>query len=146
MNVFSLDRHLIREYASFARSFTKIRANDIADQVEQIYAQGTFWPEPLVSINPHYQSGSTLADLVRAGDLCADIENVFRFDGKQVKLYKHQSQAVAKAAARPEFRSNDRHRDLENRSVSLSRSSMRRSAHTLRLPGRSGRERSLSTP
>ena len=97
MNVFSLDRHLIREYASFARSFTKIRANDIADQVEQIYAQGTFWPEPLVSINPHYQSGSTLADLVRAGDLCADIENVFRVDGKQVKLYKHQSHAVAKA-------------------------------------------------
>ena len=97
MNVFSLDRHLIREYASFARSFTKIRAHDIAEQVEHIYAQGTFWPEPLVSINPHYQSGSTLADLVRAGDLCADIENVFRVDGKQVKLYKHQSQAVAKA-------------------------------------------------
>jgi hypothetical protein len=49
VNVFSLDRHLIREYASFARSFTKIRAHDIAEQVEHIYAQGTFWPEPLVS-------------------------------------------------------------------------------------------------
>ena len=39
MNVFSLDRHLIREYASFARSFTKIRAHDIAEQVEHIYAR-----------------------------------------------------------------------------------------------------------
>jgi hypothetical protein len=77
VNVFSLDRHLIREYASFARSFTKIRAHDIAEQVERIYSQGTFWPEPLVSINPHYQSGSTLTELVRDGDLCADIENVF---------------------------------------------------------------------
>jgi hypothetical protein len=39
VNVFSLDRHLIREYASFARSFTKIRANDIAEQVERIYTR-----------------------------------------------------------------------------------------------------------
>ena len=103
MNVFSLDRHLIREYASFARSFTKIRAHDIAEQVERIYARGTFWPEPLVSINPHYQSGATLAELVRDGDLCADIEHVFRVDGKQIKLYKHQSQAVAKARQRQSF-------------------------------------------
>ncbi|MCU1248740.1 MAG: box helicase domain protein [Edaphobacter sp.] len=103
MNVFSLDRHLIREYASFARSFTKIRAHDIAEQVERIYARGTFWPEPLVSINPHYQSGATLAELVRDGDLCADIEHVFRVEGKQIKLYKHQSQAVAKARQRQSF-------------------------------------------
>lgn len=103
MNVFSLDRHLIHEYASFARSFTKIRADDIADQVERIYAKGTFWPEPLVSINPHYQTGATLAELVNAGDLCPEIEKVFRVDGKQVKLYKHQSQAVAKAKQRQSF-------------------------------------------
>jgi ATP-dependent helicase YprA (DUF1998 family) len=103
VNVFSLDRHLIREYASFARSFTKIRANDIAEQVERIYARGTFWPEPLVSINPHYQSGATLAELVRDGDLCPNIEQVFRVEGKQIKLYKHQSQAVAKARQRQSF-------------------------------------------
>lgn len=97
MNVFSLDRHLIYEYAAFARSFTKIRANDIAEQVERIYAEGRFWPEPLVSINPHYQTGPSLAELVEVGDLCPDIEKVFRVDGKPIKLYKHQSQAIAKA-------------------------------------------------
>ncbi len=81
----------------------KIRAHDIADQVERIYAKGTFWPEPLVSINPHYQTGATLAELVSAGDLCPEIEDVFRVDGKQVKLYKHQSQAVAQAKQRQSF-------------------------------------------
>ena len=38
MNVFDLDRSLVRDYARFARSFTQIRAPDIRQQVEAIYA------------------------------------------------------------------------------------------------------------
>lgn len=103
MDVFSLDRRLIAEYSAFARSFTKIRSWDIAEQVERIYAEGRFWPEPLVSINPHFQKGPSLAELVKAGDLCPDIERVFRVDGKPITLYKHQSQAVAKARQEQSF-------------------------------------------
>ena len=56
MNVFELDRSLVSDYARFARSFTQIRAPDIRAQIEQIYATNRFWPEPLISINPHFEA------------------------------------------------------------------------------------------
>jgi hypothetical protein len=58
VDVFNLDRALVADYASFARTFTQIRARDIRDQVDTIYASRRFWPEPLISINPHYEPDS----------------------------------------------------------------------------------------
>jgi hypothetical protein len=43
--------------AGFATSFTTIHADDIRAQVEAIYAEGRFWPEPLLQINPSYKEG-----------------------------------------------------------------------------------------
>ncbi len=63
MDVFDLDHTLVEDYARFARSFTKIRAADIQTQVEEIYESRQFWPEPLVSINPHFERDVTVADL-----------------------------------------------------------------------------------
>ena len=64
MYVFDLDRCLVQDYQRFARSFTTIRASEIREQVDQIYATGRFWPEPIVSINPHFQVGDSLSNLV----------------------------------------------------------------------------------
>jgi hypothetical protein len=52
VNVFELDQAIVRDYERFARSFTQIRALDIRSQVEEIYASGRFWPEPLISHQP----------------------------------------------------------------------------------------------
>jgi hypothetical protein len=49
VDVFDLDRTLVADYASFARSFTQIRAQDIRDKVDEIYANRRFWPEPLIT-------------------------------------------------------------------------------------------------
>lgn len=48
MDVFSLRDTVVGEYRKFATSFTTIHAEDIRRQVEAIYAQGRFWPEPLI--------------------------------------------------------------------------------------------------
>mgnify|MGYP001232403707 CR=1 FL=1 len=48
MNVFDLDAELVAKYEEFARSFTTIRADDIREQVDEIYRSGKFWPEPLI--------------------------------------------------------------------------------------------------
>ena len=103
MDIFDLDRALVQDYQRFARSFTKIRAQDIRDQVEQVYASGRFWPEALISINPHFQRGDSLSKLVAEGTLLPETERVFRIDGEPITLFRHQSQAVAKAAARQSF-------------------------------------------
>ena len=103
MRVFNLDQHLVERYSEFSRSFTRPRAPDIADRLNAIYKGGAFWPEPLVSINPAYQLGDTIEQLVRGGTLCEDAARVFRKDGMSIRLYRHQEEAVAKAASRRSF-------------------------------------------
>jgi ATP-dependent helicase YprA (DUF1998 family) len=103
VNVFDLDRALVSDYSRFARSFTQIRAPDIRSQVEKIYASNRFWPEPLISINPHFEEGATVEQLARDGTLHEDTVRVFRVDGKPIRFHRHQAQAIAKAAQRQSF-------------------------------------------
>jgi ATP-dependent helicase YprA (DUF1998 family) len=103
MDVFDLDRSLVSDYEQFARSFTQIRAEDIRQQIDAIYASRRFWPEPLVSINPHFERGATIEELVADGSLGPETGRVFRIDGKGITFYRHQAQAVAKAAAHQSF-------------------------------------------
>ena len=63
-NVFDFRNTLVGEYASFSRSFTRIRAADIFDKVESEYQSGRYWPEPLLQINPNYKRVDTVQDLV----------------------------------------------------------------------------------
>jgi Lhr-like helicase len=103
LDVFDLDRALLADYERFARSFTQIRATDIRAQVEQIYASNRFWPEPLISINPHFERGAPIAALVSDGSLHPQTANVFRVEGQPITLHRHQAQAVAKATAKQSF-------------------------------------------
>jgi Lhr-like helicase len=103
MNVFDLDSALVGDYERFARSFTQIRANDIRSQVEDIYASRRFWPEPLISINPHFERGPSVSELVAAGSLHPETGSVFRVDGQPITLHRHQAQAVARASAGQSF-------------------------------------------
>jgi Lhr-like helicase len=103
VNVFDLDRALVDDYERFARSFTQIRARDILSRLEQIYATNRFWPEPLISINPHFERGASIADLAADGSLHPDTARVFRVDGQPIRLHRHQAQAIAKATQRQSF-------------------------------------------
>ena len=103
MDVFDLDRRLIGDYQRFARSFTQIRAPDIRAQVDALYATRKFWPEPLVSLNPHFESGATVAKLARDGVLHERTASIFRGPAGPIRLHRHQEQAVAKAKAGESF-------------------------------------------
>ncbi len=103
MDVFDLDRSLIGDYESFARSFTRIRAPDIRQKIDDLYATGRFWPEPLITVNPRFESGASIDALVADGTLRPQTASVFRIDGKPINLYRHQAQAIAKAAAGKSF-------------------------------------------
>jgi len=94
MDVFSLRQSLIGQYASFARSFTTIRAEDIRTQVEQEYESGRFWPDPLVQINPRFEPGKSVAQLADDGILSPRCRDMF-----PISLYRHQEYALALARA-----------------------------------------------
>lgn len=98
MDVFSLRDSIVGEYRKFATSFTTIRADDIREQVQAIYAKGRFWPEPLVQINPSYKRGLDIHTLIANGALDPRTAEIFQADGAPLSLYKHQEQAVVLAA------------------------------------------------
>lgn len=99
-NIFNYRDTLVDDYASFSRSFTTIRADDIRDHVEAEYANGRYWPEPLIQINPNYLRAKNVDELASEGVLTSDSAKLFRFGpDKPVRLFQHQQEALSKAAA-----------------------------------------------
>ncbi|HVO32980.1 MAG TPA: DEAD/DEAH box helicase, partial [Elusimicrobiota bacterium] len=99
MNVFDLDRSMISEYAAFARSFTKIRADDIRVQIDAAYESGRYWPEPIIQINPQFKLDCLVSQLVANGVLHPSCDLIFR----DWKLRTHQAQAIHLARQRKSF-------------------------------------------
>lgn len=105
MNVFDFRQHIVTEYAQFTRSFTRIKADDIQSHVTGAYDSQRYWPEPLIQINPTFKPGSTVAQLVDAGQLHPRCAEIFRLGksgssaGHALSLHTHQQEAISLAAA-----------------------------------------------
>lgn len=99
MDIFRLDQALIDRYETFARSFSEIRAPEIRAQVDAAYADQRFWPEPLITINPRFEGGASVDQLVAQGVLDPALTKIFAGgpDRSPIKLHRHQERAVAKA-------------------------------------------------
>ena len=78
MDVFAFREKLVAEYERFSRSFTSIRADDISHEVDAAYAGGRFCPAPLIQLNPNFESGGWVDDLVADGTLDAECAKIFR--------------------------------------------------------------------
>ena len=103
MKAFQFDHHLIESYDNFSRSFTKIGAPDLNETIARAYDDGRFWPDALLSLNPRYEAGPTVDDLVNSGDLDSATAQVFRFGPTPIRFHRHQGQAIAKANAGNSF-------------------------------------------
>lgn len=109
MNVFAFRDELIAEYGQFSRSFTTIRAEDISQEVNAAYEKGDFWPAPLVQLNPNFEAGGWVDDLVADGILDAECKKIFRIkhennpSGESLRLYRHQAQAINIAKRRESY-------------------------------------------
>lgn len=107
-DVFQFRHQLVERYSTFSRSFVRIAAHDIQQEVERQYQDGRYWPEPLVQINPNYQRQGTVQMLAQEGVLhpmCADVFQVGKPQGRPqpLHLYAHQLQALAKGQARQSY-------------------------------------------
>lgn len=101
MDVFHLRQQLIADYRAYSESFIKIHDPQILSHIEEELNSGALWPDPLIQLNPAFQKGKTVKQLVEdraLHPLCADI---FRFDkseqdpvGKPGQLHKHQEAAI----------------------------------------------------
>jgi hypothetical protein len=102
VDIFDLDQALIERYESFARSFSEIHAPEISTQIDTAYADQRVWPEPLITINPHFEAGSSVDQLVAQNVLDPALSKIFAAgpDRKPIKLHRHQERAVANVRRR----------------------------------------------
>lgn len=101
MNVFDLRQRLVDDYADYTRSFVNIRDRLIAERVEQELRDGLLWPDPIVQLNPAFESGGFVADAVADGLLDPRCEQIFaraktpgRPAGEPLRLHRHQREAI----------------------------------------------------
>lgn len=109
MDVFELRKHLVDDYSSYVRSFIKIKDDRVRSVVEEYFDAGRLWPEPRIQLNPSFERGASIPDLVAEGLLHPECERIFRrgkkrrpdgtFDqGDPIQLHKHQEDAIRAAA------------------------------------------------
>ncbi|MCL4732920.1 DEAD/DEAH box helicase [Patescibacteria group bacterium] len=102
MDVFGLREALVRDYARYARSFIQIQEQRLHEYVEQCLNQGVFWPEALIQLNPNFQPGAWIDDLVQDNILHPECRFIFRkgkAEGEErpMRLYQHQLDAILTA-------------------------------------------------
>jgi ATP-dependent helicase YprA (DUF1998 family)/very-short-patch-repair endonuclease len=100
VNVFGLRDHLVADYADYTRSFVDPRDERIRQLVDEELEAGLLWPEALVQLNPAFEPGGTIDDLVVAGTLHEGCSAAFRRDkdvvpgGRDLRLHRHQVDAI----------------------------------------------------
>ncbi|MDA8119263.1 MAG: DEAD/DEAH box helicase, partial [Gammaproteobacteria bacterium] len=103
MDVFQFRKAIIKDYETFSRSFTRIRAPDIRRFAEETYRDGYFWPAPLIQLNPSFVAGRTIEELVRDGIVDPECAVIFRAGkerggaGTSLRLHCHQEEALVAA-------------------------------------------------
>lgn len=103
MNVFELRDRLVADYRDFTRSFLDIADRRIRGLVDDEFDRGLLWPEPLIQLNPAFQSAGTIDDLIAEGSLHEECGPIFRRDkdtvpgGTAFRLHRHQVEAIRTA-------------------------------------------------
>ena len=103
MDVFNLRSALVDDYAAYVRGFLEIRDARLREAVEGELRAGRLWPEPLIQLNPAFEPGEWIDELVAAGVLHKECSRIFRRksgpegDGEPMRLHRHQVDAIKAA-------------------------------------------------
>jgi len=105
MDVFALREKLVGDFRRYAESFLAIRDDRINDHVRQKLDDGLLWPDPPLQLNPAFESGGFIQELINDGVLHAECSRIFRTAktesdpiGRDLKLHKHQADAIRAAS------------------------------------------------
>ncbi len=105
MDVFKLRDRVIEEYARYVSSFLEIRDPLIRQKVDEEMARGHLWPEPLVQLNPAFEPGEPLDQLVSEGVLHSECTKIFADKDESgasrgpLRLHQHQVESIHAARA-----------------------------------------------
>lgn len=100
MNIFNYRQAVLNTYIDYVRSFVAVKSSDIESVVEHHFATGSLWPEPILQLNPRFESGATIDQLVSDGVLHEGCSAIFRRSkssddpGTPLTLHAHQEEAI----------------------------------------------------
>ena len=104
MDVFRLRETVIHEYAKYVRSFVQIREDKLEEFVAQSLTDEALWPQPLIQMNPSFEFGAWIDELVKRGVLHGSCRDIFRLKTEQdptgdpLRLHRHQVDAIHAAS------------------------------------------------
>ncbi|HDN74039.1 MAG TPA: DEAD/DEAH box helicase, partial [Archaeoglobus sp.] len=99
MDIFNVLDSVMQHYKLYVKSFLKISDERIRKFVYEKLEQKFLWPDPLIQLNPAFEEGHTVKELVEMGYLHPDLGIIF----PTIRLYKHQEEAILKALQRRHF-------------------------------------------
>ncbi|NEE01152.1 DEAD/DEAH box helicase [Phytoactinopolyspora halotolerans] len=101
MDAFRVHDRLIKDYAAFSEGFVEIHDERIRAKVVEETARGAQWPPPHLALNPAFQPGGSVDELVAHGILHEECGRVFRVKedvadtgARPITLHQHQRDAV----------------------------------------------------
>lgn len=107
MNVFEIQYRLVDDYKSYVESFISIRDSRIQEFVASECPGNKYWSEAHVQLNPAFQAGQSVEELVQDRILHGQCENILRVGDEHqsmrlhrhesMRLHRHQDEAVLKA-------------------------------------------------
>ena len=106
MDVFGVQQQLIDDYRSFTTAFVDIKDARIKQHVADQLERGEQWPAPWLSLNPAFETGDSVSDLVRDGLLHEECLRIFRVKesmddegSHELTFHRHQRDAIEVAAS-----------------------------------------------
>ncbi len=101
MDVFEVHERLISDYDAFTSSLVQVRDERVARHLAAERADKVRWPDPWLSLNPNFETGGTITELVRDGLLHPECERLFRVKtdpddtgARPLTLHRHQREAI----------------------------------------------------
>jgi len=109
VDAFGVLEKVVDDYRSFVSGFLNIRDPQVKEKVETEIENGLLWPEPWLALNPAFESGGSVSDLVADGILHPDTDSIFRVRteedsiGHALSFHRHQTDAFTIAARRESY-------------------------------------------
>ncbi len=99
MDIFDLRDKVLADYQRYVQGGLLIQDNRVREFVADALSSGAFWPDPLIQLNPSFEMGSSVAELVDQGLLHPLCKTIFQKKGTSFRLFDHQERAIRLALA-----------------------------------------------
>ena len=104
MDAFGVLNEVLGDYENFVKGFLEIKDDQIRSKVEKEISDGLLWPEPWLALNPAFESGGTVTELVGQKVLDPEATAIFRDpSGKEIEFHRHQADAFEIAHRRESY-------------------------------------------